>query len=238
MLNIAVIGSSGTIGKVFIKTLNVIFPNAEINAFGRVVEKNTLNNVKLHQINYNDETSIANAAEISALTGPLDLVIVATGVLHDGQVKPEKSIQDISFFKFQYLFAANTIFPALIAKYFLPKLARDRQSVFAALSARIGSISDNSLGGWYSYRASKAALNMVIKNLAIEMKVRNKQAIIVGLHPGTVDSKLSQPFQTSVPKGKLFTPEYAVDKMICVLNGLTLKDSGKCFAWDGSEILP
>ena len=126
----------------------------------------------------------------------------------------------------------------MIAKYFLPKLNREKRSIFAALSARVGSISDNQLGGWYSYRASKAALNMVIKNIAIEISRFNKKAIIVGLHPGTVDSNLSKPFQVNVPYGKLFTPEFSTQKLVEVLRSLTSKQSGKCFAWDGQEILP
>lgn len=125
----------------------------------------------------------------------------------------------------------------MVAKHFLPKLAKDQRAVFAALSARVGSISDNQLGGWYSYRASKAALNMIIKNLSIEMKMRYKQAIIVGLHPGTVDSRLSKPFQANVPAGKLFTADYAVAKMLEVINTLTPENSGKYYAWDGKEIL-
>ena len=111
-------------------------------------------------------------------------------------------------------------------------------SVFAALSARVGSISDNILGGWYAYRSSKAALNMIIKNAAIEISRSNKQAIVVGMHPGTVDSHLSKPFQSRVPKHQLFTPEYAAEKLLHVMTALMPSDSGKCFAWDGKEILP
>ena len=109
------------------------------------------------------------------------MIIIATGVLHYDQVKPEKGLRDLSAKNFQLIFEANTILPALIAKHFIPKLNRDKRVVFAALSARVGSISDNQLGGWYAYRASKAALNMIIKSAAIEVGRRNKQAIIIGL---------------------------------------------------------
>ena len=126
----------------------------------------------------------------------------------------------------------------MVAKHFLPKLNKENRSIFAALSARVGSISDNQLGGWYAYRTSKAALNMVIKNAAIEIGRLNKKAIIVGLHPGTVDSNLSMPFQGNVPDGKLFTPEYSVQKLLQVLTNLTSEQSGKCFAWDGTEVKP
>ena len=111
---------------------------------------------------------------------------------------------------------------------------RDR----ATLSARVGSVSDNQLGGWYAYRASKAALNIIIKNSAIEISRRNNDSIVVGMHPGTVASDLSKPFQKGVPSGKLFTPELAASRLLKVLSTLSAKDTGKCFAWDGKEILP
>jgi NAD(P)-dependent dehydrogenase (short-subunit alcohol dehydrogenase family) len=133
---------------------------------------------------------------------------------------------------------ANTVVPALVAKYFLPKLSKTNRSVFAALSARVGSISDNRLGGWYAYRASKAALNMIIKTAAIEMQRVNKHAIVVGLHPGTVDSALSKPFQARVPEDRLFTPAYAADRLITVLGQLQPADTGQCWDWQGLPIQP
>ena len=189
-------------------------------------------------INYQDETSIEESALVASKDKPIDMVIIATGILHEGKLMPEKSLKDLSAEKLQRLFEVNTIVPLLIAKHFLPKLSRETRSIFATLSARVGSISDNQLGGWYSYRASKAALNMIIKNIAIEISRFNKKAIIVGLHPGTVDSNLSKPFQGNVPYGKLFTPEYSTQKLLEVLTSLTSKQSGKCFAWDGKEIFP
>lgn len=169
---------------------------------------------------------------------PLDLVIVASGILHAPGIMPEKSLRDISADKFMQLYQANAIVLALIAKYFVPALSKKHRSVFAALSARVGSISDNRLGGWYACRASKAALNMTIKNVAIETQRTNKQAIVCALHPGTVDSPLSEPFQKNVPEGKLFTADYSVACMLQVLDSLTSSDSGKIFAWDGKEVVP
>lgn len=236
MNNIAVIGSSGAIGSAFIRNLSELYPEAQICGFSKSNQTSDINNVKFYEINYTNEESIANSAEMAAQNASLDLVIVATGILHNDEFMPEKSMKELSIAKFQELILANTIFPALVAKHFLPKLTKDRRAVFAALSARVGSISDNRIGGWYSYRASKAALNMIIKNLSIEMKMRYKQAIIVGLHPGTVDSRLSKPFQANVPAGKLFTADYAVAKMLEVINTLTPENSGKCYAWDGKEI--
>jgi NAD(P)-dependent dehydrogenase (short-subunit alcohol dehydrogenase family) len=121
-------------------------------------------------------------------------------------------------------------------KHFLPLLSRDRRALFGVLSARVGSISDNTLGGWYSYRASKAALNMVVKNAAIEMARKYPQTIVAGLHPGTVDSALSKPFQSHVSSHKLFSPVQAAGFLLQVLEGLTPEHSGKCFAWDGQEV--
>lgn len=237
MNNIAVIGSSGTIGSAFIRRISELYPEAQISGFSRTKQTSDIENIRFYEIDYTNEESIANSAEISAQNAPLDLVIVATGILHNDAFMPEKSMKELSIAKFQEVILANTIVPALVAKYFLPKLSKDRRAVFAALSARVGSISDNQFGGWYSYRASKAALNMIIKNLSIEMKMRYKQAIIIGLHPGTVDSRLSKPFQNNVPAGKLFTADYSVAKMLEVINTLTTENSGKCYAWDGEEIL-
>ena len=227
--NIVVIGASGAIGSAFANLLFRKYPDARIHLFSR--------NGK-NKIDYLSEDSIAAAADLASKDQAFDLVIVANGILHDSDIMPEKSLQELSAKKFHHLFGVNTITPALIAKHFLPKLNKSRPSRFAALSARVGSVSDNRLGGWYAYRASKAALNMVIKNAAIEIGRRNKQAIIVGLHPGTVDSDLSKPFQRNVPDGKLFTAQYSAQKLLDVLENLTPDHSGKCFAWDGKEISP
>lgn len=229
MRNIAVIGASGAIGSAFARLLSQRYPEASLHAFSRSSR---------HRIDYASEESIAAAADLCSRNEPLDLVIVATGLLHDADVIPERSLKDLSAGNLRRLFEANAITPAIVAKHFLPRLGRDRASVFAALSARVGSISDNRLGGWYSYRASKSALNMIIRNSAIEVGRRNKQAIVVGLHPGTVDSDLSRPFQGGVPDGRLFAPECSVRKLLDVLESLTPGHSGRCIAWDGSEILP
>lgn len=226
---IAIIGASGALGSAFTATIKERYKNASIFAFSRTGPDH---------IDYSHEESIAEAAEFASRQDPLDLVIFAGGILHEGSLMPEKTLKELSKEKFQRIFEVNTITPALVVKHFLPKLNNNAPSFFAALSARVGSISDNQLGGWYAYRASKSALNMIIKNAAIEISRRNKHATVVGLHPGTVDSALSKPFQSFVPEGKLFTPQYSAQKMLDVLLTLTPNQSGKCFAWDGEEILP
>ncbi|ALO45915.1 SDR family NAD(P)-dependent oxidoreductase [Pseudohongiella spirulinae] len=236
--NIAIFGSGGAIGSAFVRTLSSQFPEASIHAFSRNPLSSPADNVLCQQIDYLDESSLKNAAVQVSQAAPLDLVIVATGILHTADIMPEKSLRDISAYKLAELFQANTIVPALIAKYFIPILNKRQRSVFAVLSARVGSISDNRLGGWYSYRASKAALNMIIRNLGIETRRSNKNAIVCALHPGTVDSHLSEPFQKNVPDGKLFTASYSVEQMLQVVESLTSEHSGRIFAWDGKEVEP
>ena len=130
----------------------------------------------------------------------------------------------------------NAVGPALVAKHLLPLTPRDRRAVFAALSARVGSIGDNRLGGWHAYRASKAGLNMILKTLAIEMARTHPLAVIAGLHPGTVATDLSAPFQKGVTPARLLTPEQAAERLMAVVEGLTPSDSGGVFAWDGARI--
>lgn len=237
--NVAIIGSSGAIGSACVDAYADIYPDAMINSFSRHDETQRYDNQSHHVISYEDEKSLEDAAKEASINHPFDIVIVTTGLLHEGEtIMPEKALKDLSAEKFHALFAANCIFPSLCAKYFLPRMNTEKKAVFAALSARVGSISDNHLGGWYAYRASKAALNMVIKNAAIEMGRRHKNMIIVGLHPGTVDSNLSKPFQGNVAPEKLFTPTQSARYLHDVMETLQPENSGKIFAWDGQEIQP
>jgi NAD(P)-dependent dehydrogenase (short-subunit alcohol dehydrogenase family) len=184
-----------------------------------------------------DESSIVRAAQKIASNKPIDLVFVATGLLHrDDGISPEKGWRALDASHMSEVFAVNAIGPALVAKHFLPLLRKDKRVVFAALSARVGSISDNRLGGWHSYRASKAALNMLMKNFALELSRSNPQSIVASLHPGTVDTRLSQPFQRNVAAAKLFAPEECAAALLDVIDDLTPADSGGLFAWDGVRI--
>ena len=180
---IAIIGASGGIGSAFVRLFAENSSNT-VYAFSRSKINNELENVHCGYIDFSDEKSLKDAAEQSTKEGLLDIVIVATGILHDTHLMPEKSLRKLSTANFERNFLANTIGPALAAKHFVPKLQRNKRALFAALSARVGSIADNRLGGWYAYRASKAALNMLIKTTSIEVTRSNKHAIIVGLHPG------------------------------------------------------
>ena len=182
-----------------------------------------------------DEASIAAAA---SLVGPeVTLAIVATGILSDGPgFQPEKTFKAQDPAAYARAFAINTTGPALIGKHFLPLLPRRERAVFAALSARVGSISDNRLGGWHAYRASKAALNMILRNFAIELGRTHPQAVVAALHPGTVATDLSAPFTGMREGQRLFTPDEAAGYLLEVIDGLTPDDSGQAFAWDSQSI--
>ena len=183
-----------------------------------------------------DEESIAAAAGMMKADPP-EWVVIASGVLTlaDG-TGPERTYKRLDPAAMAEVFAINTIGPALVAKHILPLMPRDRRFVVAALSARVGSISDNGLGGWHSYRASKAALNMLIRNFALEMGRTHKHGVIVGLHPGTVDSSLSEPFQSNLPDGQLTAPDTAAANLLGVLSGLGSEQSGRVFDYKGDEI--
>lgn len=236
--NIAVIGANGTIGKSVIKQFTNKNSIENLFVFSRENPNYKEQIIKWHKINYEDEKSIHAASDFIDSSIKLDIIFIATGMLHDDDILPEKSLKDLSIEKFQKIFMANTILPSIIAKHFTPKLKKDSKSVFCALSAKVGSISDNKMGGWYAYRASKSALNMIIKNIAIEIGRNNQKAIIMGLHPGTVDSPLSKLFQSNIPKDKLFSGETSAKHLINIIENANQSYNGKCFSWNGEEILP
>ena len=220
-----VIGASGGIGSAVVERLRATGAFAVVHALSRSGTG----------LDLEDEATIAAAAGAVA-TGPVPtLMFLATGVLHHGH-DPERSFRNLEPAHLLRDYRVNTIGPALVAKHMLPLLPRDRRAVFVALSARVGSISDNRLGGWYSYRASKAALNMILRNLAIELARTHPLAVVAGLHPGTVDSGLSRSFQRGVQPDALFTPAYSAARLLAVVDSLTPADSGDCFAWDGQRI--
>lgn len=166
-----------------------------------------------------------------------DLVLVASGVLTlaDG-AGPERSFRAVDARVMARVLHLNTIGPALVARHILPLLPRRRRAMFAALSARVGSIGDNRLGGWHSYRASKAALNMLLKNFAIELARTHPQAVVAGLHPGTVDTGLSAPFRKGLPDGQLTDPDTCAANLLAVCERLRPEHSGAVFDWRGERV--
>lgn len=236
--HVMVVGANGAIGTAWVEHLLRTGTQKIITVSRHPEDKSTYavdpNRLQHWQIDFNNEAQIADY--YGGIEHPLDAILVCTGILHDETLKPEKSLRQLNHQTFMEVINTNTWIPMLIAKYGLTKLRSDPPSLFAVLSARVGSIEDNRLGGWYSYRASKAALNMLIKCAAIEQKRRNDRCVVVGLHPGTVDSRLSQPFQKNVPSHKLFSPQQSVEHLSKVIENLNNADSGHVFAWDGEKI--
>jgi len=233
---VAILGSSGGIGSAFVDCLAEDAPDRVIFAASRNPQPDPRPNVTQVRVDYAEHATLDALAEIAAADGPLDLVIVATGLLHDGAFQPEKDWRQLDAAGLARSFEANTIGPALAAKALLPVMPKDGWSVFAALSARVGSISDNRLGGWYGYRASKAALNMIIRCLAIELQRKRRQTICVGLHPGTVDTGLSKPFQSATKPGQVVEAEVSARNLLGVIGGLEADANGSVFAWDGTRV--
>jgi NAD(P)-dependent dehydrogenase (short-subunit alcohol dehydrogenase family) len=226
-MSAVVIGASGGIGAALVAALAE--EGVAVTGFARSFAGD-------RHLDLEDESTVAAAAARIASGPPPTLVIVATGLLHDGMQGPEKAMRDLDPAWLARNFAVNAIGPALVAKHLLPLMPRGQRTVFAALSARVGSISDNMMGGWYGYRASKAALHQFIRTLAIEDRRRNDRGIVVALHPGTVDTALSKPFQGNVQPGRLFDAGRAAVQLLDVLDGLRPPDSGRVFAWDGAEV--
>ena len=214
-----VIGASGGIGQAVAARLEA--DGATVTRLSRSADG----------LDVTDEASIRTA--LAALAGPFELVFVATGALSiDGQ-DPEKTFKSLDASRLAEQFALNAIGPALVLKHALPLMPRDRRSVFAALSARVGSIGDNRAGGWYGYRAAKAALNQLLHTAAIEVARTHPEAVVAALHPGTVTTPLTEKYlgrHPSVP------PETSADNLLRVIAELTPEQSGGFFDWAGKEI--
>jgi NAD(P)-dependent dehydrogenase (short-subunit alcohol dehydrogenase family) len=226
--NIAlVIGGTGSIGSAIINEL-------KNQNFTKIISLGRSSNPPLDLL---DESSIKKAADfIKNQPGSLCLLFDATGILHneDQNQMPEKTYKNIDLTFMKKNFEINVMGPALIMKHFLPLLDTDQKSIFATLSAKVGSISDNRYGGWYSYRASKAALNQMIKTASIELKMKNKNAVCVAIHPGTVTSKLSKPFQKD--NLKIQSNKESAKNIVQVMTNLKINDSGLFFDWSGDII--
>ena len=218
-----VIGASGDIGSAFVQIIDSdpIYQSVTGLHRGAAIA-----------LDLADAASIEAAARACAARGPFQLIIHAAGLLHTETFMPEKKLGDLNAAQMQATFAINTVGPALVLRHFTPLLAREG-AVMAMLSAKVGSIGDNRLGGWYSYRASKAALNMLIKTAAIELRRTQPNTVLVALHPGTVNSRLSQPFR-GAEIGREAT--LAAGDMLKVLAGLTPADSGSFVSYSGERL--
>lgn len=219
-----IIGASGAIGGAFVEILKEDL---------RCEYLHSLSRSSCPGFDLMDEDSIAKVAEVAKINGPYHLIVDATGVLSIDGIGPEKSISQLTQETLIKSFSVNAVGPVLVMKHFSSLLA-DGPAIYAKLSAKVGSISDNKLGGWYSYRASKAALNMFLQTSAIELQRRNPLLRIVALQPGTVDSKLSKPFQANVRQ--LLKPRESVAGMLEVMNELPTKSGAYFIDYRGNEI--
>ncbi|VVO54292.1 SDR family oxidoreductase [Pseudomonas fluorescens] len=217
-----VIGASGTLGTAFCEQLEQDPRCAEVRALGR----HTVPELDLER-----PETIASAATELAGEAPYQLIVHAAGLLHRDGIKPEKSLSAIELEALQTVFQVNALGPAMVLRHFLPLL--DPMGAMAMLSAKVGSIGDNRLGGWYAYRASKAALNMLIKTAAIELARTRPQSRLLSLHPGTVISGLSQPFRGA---SSARPADVAAAQLLTLIDQLTPADSGHFFAYDGERL--
>jgi NAD(P)-dependent dehydrogenase (short-subunit alcohol dehydrogenase family) len=236
-----VLGASGGIGGGFTRYWLSQYPSAEVwGAYRRrsqdLADLQTQYPERLHLLPF-DLTEPDSIANLSAALPPrLHGAVNCVGLLQNETLQPEKNLRQLRADHLQTYFAVNSIGPVLLAQALLPHFRHPDPSVFAFLSAKVGSIGDNQLGGWYGYRASKAALNMFIKTAALEYRRSAPQATLVLLHPGTTDTGLSRPFQKNVPPEKLFSAERTVSQLITVLKSLGPEDSGSFFSWDGARL--
>ena len=221
-----VVGATGGIGRALVARLGYDRGHARIVGLARTATP------RLDLLD--EETIAAAAAELAEAGAAVRLIMDATGVLGGDGLEPEKSLKQLDPAAMAQAFAVNAIGPALLMKHFLPLLPRQGRSVFATLSAKVGSIGDNRLGGWYSYRASKAALNQLVRTAAIELRRRAPEAICVALHPGTVVTPLSQRFVASGPG--VHSPDEAADHLLRVIAGLVPEQSGGFFDWRGDAL--
>ncbi|NEO10894.1 MULTISPECIES: SDR family NAD(P)-dependent oxidoreductase [unclassified Moorena] len=244
--NALIIGSSGGIGLAFVKQLLKDETFTKIYGTYRhrdssseliALANNYPNRLVCLSMDITDELQVSEAVkQISVGIDKLHLVINCVGLLHDGSLQPEKSLKQINSEHLIRYFQVNSIGAVLLAKHLLPLFRHSDRSIFASISAKIGSIGDNQLGGWYGYRASKAALNMFMRTVAIEYSRKSPQTIVVTLHPGTTNTRLSKPFQKNVPADKLFPVERTVTQLLGVIEKLDKGDSGEFFSWDGSKL--
>ena len=232
-----VVGASGGIGAAMVAQLLGHPRCGRVFALCRDPDRSSFDpDVEVIAADVTDESSLRNAANtIQALATGVHLVVSTVGILHTDVMHPERSLDQVEPASIARAFETNATGTALVAKHFVPLMQHEQHCVLAFLSARVGSIGDNRLGGWYSYRASKAAQNQLIRTMAIEFK-RRRGPICVALHPGTVDTGLSEPFQANVPEHKLHTPARCANDLLSVIDTLGSKDTGQFFAWDGQAI--
>ncbi|MBU2897446.1 SDR family oxidoreductase [Vibrio hepatarius] len=233
-MKVLIFGGNGGIGYSLCKCLLNQKTNIDLHAtYHNQQPEDHANDIKWHRI---DITSEQELKSLACQFSSLDLIINAVGLLHSTDQGPEKNLQSCQPDFFLHNMAVNALPTLMIAKYFSSCLSSSEQPKFITISAKVGSIEDNKLGGWYSYRSSKAALNMLIKNISIEWSRRMPKACILSIHPGTTDTALSKPFQANVPTGKLFSPDKVAADILDIMEKATPESSGSFLTYDGQSL--
>jgi len=242
MTTVALIGGSGGIGQAMVSEMSQMPAISAVHAtyFNSIPSSALESHASWTKL---DATNASQLASWMSDTGQVDWIINCAGFLHDvdkkdgrGSMRPEKSLSQFDVDYFNHSMQINCLPTLLLAKHAVRNLKQSDNPVLATISARVGSISDNRLGGWYSYRASKAALNMAIKSISIEYQRTAPSIKVLALHPGTTDTALSKPFQSNVPEGKLFSPEKTASLLLAQIADASNHASGRFIAFDGSEI--
>lgn len=228
-MQVLIIGAGGGVGRALVEFYDN--QGASVQALSR----QQLPNLPGQWIQVTDYAETSLQRILPQLKQP-DIVISTLGILHTDDFMPEKRLADVNWQQLQQTFYVNAALPILLLQQLLPILPKKQACVWAQLSAKVGSISDNYLGGWYSYRSSKAALNMLLKTASVELKRTHKQLCLAAIHPGTTDTALSAPFQQRLPADKLYTPAQSAERIAAVINQLTAEDSGGFWHWDGSPL--
>lgn len=239
--NALVIGASGGIGAELVRQLHNSDTYYQVHAVSRSIPLGAIDGVYYHQVASQDETQIADfCAQLKSDDVQFTTIVCCIGALHgsngENPVTPEKRLEDVNKGTLDFYFATNVIIPAIWLKHAAGLLKGKQDAKLVFLSARVGSIQDNELGGWYGYRASKAALNMLLKSAQVELKRRAKNISVVSYHPGTVDTDLSKPFQANIPKERLFSAEFTVQKLLSLISELSVEDAPYFLDWQGKPI--
>lgn len=228
-MQVLIIGAGGGVGRALVQYYH------DQGATVQAVSRQQLPNLPGHWLQVTDYSETSLQRILPQLKQP-DIVISTLGILHTDDFMPEKRLADVNWRQLQQTFYVNAALPILLLQQLLPILPKKQACVWAQLSAKVGSITDNYLGGWYSYRSSKAALNMLLKTASVELKRTHKQLCLAAIHPGTTDTALSAPFQQRLPADKLYTPAQSAERIAAVINQLTAEDSGGFWHWDGSPL--
>jgi len=238
--SVLVIGANSAIAGALVSKLLEKNPNTKVVAISRSAEPSGTSShesqIRWVQSDYSEQSMSSICAILGSSEEKFDRVFICNGILHEGEIGPEKRLQEVNVASLHKIFHVNAFIPILWLKHLIPIIEKDLPSVVTVLSARVGSIDDNQQGGWYGYRSSKAAMNMLLKTAAIEYRRLSDNIKFLAFHPGTTDTPLSKPFQKTVPSGKLFKPEFVAEQLITLIESLPEVPALNFLDWEGKTV--